>query len=70
LERTLQDAYSLELKKQFTDLDLATKTYRRTVSSILPEAVKVTWALKKKEIVQARPGMTKKKFLYNPSRTV
>ncbi len=65
LERAFMDTYSLELKKQFVSLDLALGTYRRTVSTLIPEASKVAWSLKKKEIVQAHPGITKRKFLYN-----
>ncbi|HLY16146.1 MAG TPA: zinc dependent phospholipase C family protein [Bryobacteraceae bacterium] len=69
LERAFHDTYSLELKKQFTSLDLALGSYRRTVSTILPEATKVAWVLKKDQIVKARPGMTKQKFLYNMQRS-
>ncbi len=69
LERAFRETYGLELKKQFKSLDLALGTYRRTVSTILPEATKVAWAQKQKEIVKARPGMTKQKFLYNIERS-
>ena len=65
LERAFDDTYGLELKKQFVSLDLALGTYRRTVSTLIPEATEVAWSLKKKEIVQAHPGITKRKFLYN-----
>jgi hypothetical protein len=65
LERAFSDTYGLELKKQFLSFDLALGTYRRTVSRIIPEATKIAWSLKGKEIVQARPGMTKQRFLYN-----
>lgn len=65
LERAFRDTYDLDLAKQFVSLDLALGTYRRTVSTIIPEATKIAWSLKRKEIVQARPGMTKRKFLYN-----
>jgi len=68
LERAFGDTYSIELQKQFKDLNLALGTYRRTVSGILPEATKLAWVLKRKEIVKARPGITKRTFLYNLSR--
>jgi hypothetical protein len=68
LERAFNDTYSLELQKQFKDLNLALGTYRRTVSGLLPEATKVAWALKRKDIVQTHPGMTKRTFMYNLSR--
>jgi hypothetical protein len=69
LERAFQETYAIELKKQFRSLDLALGTYRRTVSTILPEATKVAWQLKKDEIVKAKPGTTKQKFLYNIKRS-
>lgn len=69
LERAFRDTYGLELKDQFVSLDLALGTYRRTVSTLIPEATKIAWSLKKKEIVQARPGMTKREFLYNLKRS-
>jgi hypothetical protein len=69
LERAFQDTYCLELKKQFTSLDLALGTFRHTVSTILPEAARTAWVLKKDQIVQAHPGTTKRKFLYNISRS-
>jgi hypothetical protein len=69
LERAFQDTYSLELKSQFASLDLALGTYRRIVSTIIPEATKVAWSLKKDEIVKARPGITKRQFLYNIQRS-
>jgi hypothetical protein len=65
LEHAFHDTYGLELKDQFISLDLALGTYRRTVSTIIPEATKVAWSLKQKEIVKARPGITRRKFLYN-----
>jgi hypothetical protein len=65
LERAFQDTYGLELKKQFVSLDLALGTYRRTVSTLIPEATEVAWSLKKNEILQAHPGIAKRTFLYS-----
>ena len=69
MERAFRDTYGLELKDQFLSLDLALGTYRKTVSSFIPTATRIAWSLKKDEIVQARPGMTKRKFLYNLRRS-
>lgn len=68
LERAFEDTYSIPLKTIFLNLDLALGTYRRTISSIIPEMSKAAWAAKKKEIQQATPGITRKKFVYNLSR--
>lgn len=68
LERAFADTYSIRLTDVFGNLDLAIGTYRHTVSGILPEMTKAAWAAKKKEIIQLRPGITKRKFIYNLSR--
>ncbi|HJQ25967.1 MAG TPA: zinc dependent phospholipase C family protein [Blastocatellia bacterium] len=68
LARAFQKTYGLELKDQFASLDLAIGTFRRTVSSLIPEMTKVAWEMKKDDITKAHPGMTREKFLYNLSR--
>lgn len=68
LERAFKDTYCIELKKVFSDLDLALGTYRYTVSSVIPEMTKAAWAAKKKDILALQAGMTKKKFVYRMSR--
>ena len=68
LERAFQDTYALKLSDVFASVDLALGTYRRTVSTIIPETTHVAWELQKDEIVKAHPGMTRAKFLYNISR--
>ncbi len=69
LERAFLDTYSLELKDIFTSVDLALGTYRKTVSSILPEMTRVAWHEKRDEIQKSQPGITKRKFYYNLSRS-
>jgi len=68
LERAFQDTYSLEMRQVFTDLNGALGSYRRTVSSIIPEMTKVAWQTKKDEILKDTPSATRSKFLYNLSR--
>lgn len=68
LERACRKTYGLELKDIFASVDLALGTYRRTVSTILPEATKVAWELKKDELQKAQPGLTRARFVYNLSR--
>ena len=69
LERTFRSTYGLEMKDLFVSEDLALGTYRRTVSSLIPSMTRVAWIFKKDEIVRENPGMTRKKFLYNLSRS-
>jgi hypothetical protein len=68
LERAFRDTYSLQLEDVFTDTDLALGTYRRTVSSVIPEMTRVAWRVKKDDLQKADPGITRRKFIYNLSR--
>ena len=68
LERAFQDTYSIPLTSVFPDLDRAIGSYRYTVHSTIPKAVRIAWVLKKDEIQRSTPGITRKKFLYNMSR--
>lgn len=68
LERAFAETYCVPLKDFFLSVDLALGSYRRSVSSIIPEMTKSAWAAKRKEIVQAHPGMTARRFRYNLSR--
>jgi hypothetical protein len=68
LERAFQDTYSIPLNSVFGDLDKAIGSYRYTVHSTIPKAVRVAWVLKKDEIQKGTPGITRKKFLYNMSK--
>jgi hypothetical protein len=68
LERAFAKTYGIEMKDQFTSLDLAIGTYRRAVSKLIPEMTKVAWEMKKNEIEKSSPGITREKFVYNLSR--
>ena len=68
LERAFKNTYGLKLSDVFVSVDLALGTYRRSVSSILPEATRVAWQIKKDEIVKSAPRMTRRRFIYNVSR--
>ncbi len=70
LERAFQDTYGLEMKDIFGDrLDLALGSFRYSTSSIIPGMTHLAWQLRKETIVQEIPGMTKKRFLFNLSRS-
>jgi Zinc dependent phospholipase C len=69
LERAFQDTYGIEMKDIFTSLDLALGTYRYSTSSVIPGMTKVAWELKKDTFIKEIPGITRKKFLYNLSRS-
>jgi hypothetical protein len=69
LERAFLDTYGLTMKQLFLSLDLAIGSYRRAVGTILPALTKVAWQIKSQEIRRDAPGITRKKFLYNLSRS-
>src|SRR5579863_2916000 len=68
LEQAFQETYGLDLKTVLSDEDKVLGSYRHDVSQLLPEATRVAWSLKKNDIMKDRPGITRKKFLYNLSR--
>jgi hypothetical protein len=69
LERAFLDTYDLEMKDVFGSLTLALGSYRWAVSSIVPTMTRVAWSLKQNQLKTEIPGITRKKFLYNLSRS-
>jgi hypothetical protein len=69
LERAFQETYGIPLRSLFTNLDRTLGTYRYTVSSLIPRATKIAWAMKKDDIQRDIPSITQRKFLYNLSRS-
>jgi hypothetical protein len=69
LDQAFRETYGLELKAVLLDEDKALSSYRRDVSKLMPKATKIAWSLKKDEIKDDLPGITKRKFLYNLSRS-
>jgi hypothetical protein len=68
LERAFEQTYGIPLKDVSKSLDLALGTYRHTVSRLLPAMTKVAWQAKKKDLVQADPGLSRRRFVYALSR--
>jgi hypothetical protein len=69
LDQAFEETYGVRLKDLFVDEDKVIGSYRHDVSSLIPRATKVAWALKKDDIEKSEPGVTRAKFLYNISRT-
>jgi hypothetical protein len=69
LQRAFEDTYGMRVEQVFLNLDLAIGSYRRAVGTILPALTKVAWQLKGPAIRRDAPGITRKKFLYNLSRS-
>jgi hypothetical protein len=69
LDRAFEETYGLQLKDVLLDEDKALNSYRHAVSKTIPTATKVAWSLKKDEIKADLPGVTKRTFRYNLSRS-
>jgi hypothetical protein len=69
LEQAFLDTYGMKLETFFLNVDLAIGSYRRAVGTVLPALTKIAWQIKKGEIQKELPGITRKKFLYNLSRS-
>lgn len=68
LDQAFQETYGIELKSILSDEDLTLNSYRRDVSKLIPQATRIAWSLKAKEIRGDEPGQTRRRFLYNLSR--
>jgi len=69
LDEAFEETYGLPLKDILPDEDKALNSYRHAVSKTIPTATKVAWSLKKDEIKADMPGMTKRRFRYNLSKS-
>ncbi len=69
LEQAFRETYGLELKDVLVNEDKALSSYRHDVSNLIPKATRIAWHLKKDEIKDDIPNATKRKFLFNLSRS-
>src|SRR5207253_8839967 len=69
LERAFLETYGLELKDVLVSEEKVLNSYRRDVSKLIPKATRIAWHLKKDEIKDDIPAATKKRFVFNLSRT-
>lgn len=69
LDQAFQQVYGIELVAVLEDEEKALNSYRRDVSKLIPQATRIAWSLKSKEIKADEPGTTHRKFLYNLSRS-
>jgi zinc dependent phospholipase C len=68
LERAFLDTYGIPLSDVLTKEDLAIGTFRRAISTILPEMTRVALVARKNEIVAETPNFNSRKFRYYLSR--
>src|ERR1700730_2481013 len=69
LDQAFRETYGLELKDVLLNEDKALSSYRHDVSKLIPKATRIAWHLKKDEIKDDIPDATKRRFLFNLSRS-
>lgn len=69
LERAFLETYGLKLDDVFGSVDLAIGSYRRSVSTLIPEMTRVALLSRHDVIVKDTPNFNRKKFLYYLSRS-
>jgi Zinc dependent phospholipase C len=70
LERAFQKTYGLSLDETLGgDEELAINSFRRAVSSFVPELTRVALLKRKKQLVRETPNFDRRKFLYRLSRS-
>lgn len=69
LERAFFETYGLKLDDVFGNVDLAIGSYRRSISTLIPEMTRVALLSRHDVIVKETPNFNKRKFLYNLSRS-
>lgn len=68
LEKSFFDTYGLELKDVIPNEDLAIGSFRRSISTIIPEMTRVALLSRKKAMIAETPNFDAKKFRYYLSR--
>ncbi|MGA8273758.1 MAG: zinc dependent phospholipase C family protein [Candidatus Sulfotelmatobacter sp.] len=69
LERAFQDTYGIPLSDIISNEDLAIGTFRRAISTVVPEMTRVALVARRKEIVSETPNFRDRQFRYYLSRT-
>jgi hypothetical protein len=68
LERAFLKTYGVKLEDVFRSIDLAIATFRRSISTVIPEMTRVALLTRKSELVNENPSFARKRFLYNLKR--
>jgi zinc dependent phospholipase C len=68
LEESFLETYGLELKDVIPNEDLAIGSFRRSISTIIPEMTRVALLSRKKAMIAETPNFDAKKFRYYLSR--
>jgi Zinc dependent phospholipase C len=69
IDKAFLETYGIDLKTLTKDQERAANSYRYSISTLIPKASRIAWTLKEDDIKRDLPGVTRKKFLYNISRS-
>jgi hypothetical protein len=69
LERAFVKTYGLQLKDVLGNEDMSVGSFRRAISTIIPEMTRVALLNRRADLVRDTPNFDKRKFLYHLSRT-
>jgi hypothetical protein len=65
LDAATQETYGLDLGDLFGSVDLAIGTFRRAISTTIPEMTRIAWREKRDEIEARTPGVDRGSFVFN-----
>ena len=68
LERAFLDTYGIPLKDVIANEDMAIGTFRRAISTVIPEMTRVALVARREEIVKETPNFREREFRYYLSR--
>jgi hypothetical protein len=68
LERAFLDTYGIPLKDVISNEDMAIGTFRRAISTVIPEMTRVALVARREEIVKETPNFRAREFRYYLSR--
>ncbi|MGH9561306.1 MAG: zinc dependent phospholipase C family protein, partial [Terracidiphilus sp.] len=69
LSQAFQETYGLDIQTVLTNENQVLGSYRHDVSQLIPKATRIAWSLKQDDIKKDQPSITKRKFLYNISKS-
>ena len=69
LERAFIKIYGLQLKDVLGNEDMSISTFRRAISTVIPEMTRAALLNRRADLVRDTPNFDRRKFLYHLSRT-
>ncbi len=68
LEKAFLKTYGLDINDVFRNISVSIETFRWSVKNLFPFITKLTWSVKKNEILKTQPTATSRSFKYKMSK--